>query len=122
MADLKTYLQWHLAHASAAALSAPFVNENFRFYGTTLTGRKSCSRDGGVAQQTDGDLAKSWARRERGLGRQPRGRLKMVTKAQLKEFVSTLHKLRTEYGRDKEAGNRKAAHRREQDRVSRQVA
>ena len=38
--DLKTYLRWHLVHASAAVLSEPFVKENFAFYGTTLTGAK----------------------------------------------------------------------------------
>src|SRR5712664_2242587 len=35
---IKAYLRWHVAHASAAVLSAPFVNEDFNFYGTTLTG------------------------------------------------------------------------------------
>jgi putative endopeptidase len=56
-ADLKTYLQWHLAHASAAVLSAPFVNENFRFYGTALTGAKELQpRWRRCVQYTDGDL------------------------------------------------------------------
>jgi putative endopeptidase len=36
----KTYLRWHVVHASATALSSPFVNENFAFYGKTLTGAK----------------------------------------------------------------------------------
>ena len=57
VADLKTYLQWHLAHASAAVLSAPFVNENFRFYGTTLTGAKELQpRWRRCVQYTDSDL------------------------------------------------------------------
>ena len=34
----KTYLRWHLLHASAAYLSTPFVEENFSFYGHTLAG------------------------------------------------------------------------------------
>jgi len=57
VADLKTYLQWHLAHASAAVLSAPFVDENFRFYGTTLTGAKELQpRWRRCVQYTDSDL------------------------------------------------------------------
>ena len=38
--DWKTYLRWHLAHYSAPLLSDAFVNEDFDFYGKTLTGAK----------------------------------------------------------------------------------
>ncbi len=38
--DWKTYLRWHLVHAAADELSNDFVNENFKFFGTTLTGAK----------------------------------------------------------------------------------
>ncbi len=38
--DWKTYLRWHLVHADAAHLSAPFLNENFAFYGKTLRGQQ----------------------------------------------------------------------------------
>ncbi len=38
--DLKTYLRWHLAHSTAPLLSKAFVDENFAFFGTTLTGAK----------------------------------------------------------------------------------
>ena len=34
--DWKMYLRWHLIHASAPALSQPFVDENFNFYNKTL--------------------------------------------------------------------------------------
>ncbi|HWG37546.1 MAG TPA: M13 family metallopeptidase, partial [Terriglobales bacterium] len=40
LADWKTYLRWHLVHAAAPALSKPFVDANFDFYGTDLTGQK----------------------------------------------------------------------------------
>jgi putative endopeptidase len=40
LADWKTYLRWHLVHADAANLSAPFLNENFAFYGKTLRGQQ----------------------------------------------------------------------------------
>lgn len=36
----KTYLTWHYVRAQAGLLSSPFVNENFDFYGKTLTGAK----------------------------------------------------------------------------------
>ena len=36
----KIYLRWHLVHAAARNLSSPFVDENFHFYGMTLTGTK----------------------------------------------------------------------------------
>ncbi len=38
--DWKTYLRWHLLHSYSAALSSPFVDENFSFYGKVLTGAK----------------------------------------------------------------------------------
>ena len=38
LSDWKTYLRWHLVHASAKYLSKPFVDENFNFYGRTLEG------------------------------------------------------------------------------------
>ena len=36
--DLRTYLRWHLLRASASLLPAPFVNQDFEFYGKTLQG------------------------------------------------------------------------------------
>jgi len=38
--DWKIYLRWHLLSDAAPVLSSAFVNENFRFYGATLTGAK----------------------------------------------------------------------------------
>jgi len=38
--DWKIYLRWHLIHSAAPALSEKFVDENFDFYGKTLTGAK----------------------------------------------------------------------------------
>ena len=40
LADWKIYLRWHLIHSAAPALSAKFVDENFNFYGRTLTGHE----------------------------------------------------------------------------------
>ena len=38
VADWKTYLTWYLLHSEARLLPSPFVQENFNFYGKTLTG------------------------------------------------------------------------------------
>jgi predicted metalloendopeptidase len=38
--DWKTYLRWHTVHAAAPTLSQPFVDENFDFFGRTLSGQK----------------------------------------------------------------------------------
>ncbi|HXU68529.1 MAG TPA: M13 family metallopeptidase [Polyangia bacterium] len=40
IADWKAYLKWHLVHSAAPALSKAFVDENFAFYGRTLSGQK----------------------------------------------------------------------------------
>ena len=36
--ELRAYLRWHLLHANARALPAPFATENFHFYSTVRTG------------------------------------------------------------------------------------
>ena len=38
VADWRAYFKWHLIHDNARYLSSPFVDENFAFYGTTLSG------------------------------------------------------------------------------------
>ena len=40
LADWKTYLKWQFLHNSADALSDPFVNESFSFYGRYLNGAR----------------------------------------------------------------------------------
>jgi putative endopeptidase len=40
VADWKIYLRWHLVHVDAAHLAAPFLNENFAFFGKTLRGQQ----------------------------------------------------------------------------------
>ena len=54
LADLKTYLRWHMVHAKARFLSTPFVNADFEFFSKTLRGTqalqprwKRCSPTGG---------------------------------------------------------------------------
>jgi predicted metalloendopeptidase len=40
ISDWKTYLRWHLINEAAPALSSKFVDEDFHFKGTVLTGTK----------------------------------------------------------------------------------
>ncbi len=55
--DLRAYLRWHLLHASARALPAPFADENFHFYQTVLRGAASPGpRWQECVQRTDMDL------------------------------------------------------------------
>jgi putative endopeptidase len=57
LADLKTYLRWHLLHAEATLLPAAFVNENFSYFGQTLTGATQLqARWKRCVEATDGDL------------------------------------------------------------------
>jgi endothelin-converting enzyme/putative endopeptidase len=39
----KSYLRWHIVHPNARYLSSPFVDENFDFYGRTLSGQEQLS-------------------------------------------------------------------------------
>ena len=58
--DWKTYLRWHLIHAAAPELSSDFVNENFNFFGKTLTGTtKLKPRWKRVVASTDGALGEA---------------------------------------------------------------
>ena len=60
IAAIKAYLRWQVAHASAPELPAAFVDENFRFYGTALTGAKELRpRWKRCVQYTDNDLGES---------------------------------------------------------------
>ena len=58
--DLKTYLTWNLIRSSAKYLSSDFVNENFDFYGKTLTGSQTIQpRWKRILQSTNGVLGEA---------------------------------------------------------------
>jgi putative endopeptidase len=58
--DIKTYLRWQALHTTAPMLPTDFVNENFNFYGKTLTGSKELRpRWKRCVQFTDGDLGEA---------------------------------------------------------------
>ncbi|HZR31015.1 MAG TPA: M13 family metallopeptidase [Terriglobales bacterium] len=56
----KTYLRWHLVHAAAPLLAKGFVDENFSFYGKTLTGAEQIRpRWKRCVSMTDDDLGEA---------------------------------------------------------------
>jgi endothelin-converting enzyme/putative endopeptidase len=58
--DLKTYLRWHLVRSQVQALPKAFVDEDFDFYGKTLTGTKELqARWKRCVAATDGDLGEA---------------------------------------------------------------
>ena len=40
LSALKSYMRWHVLHGAANNLSAPFAEENFKFFNQTLSGQK----------------------------------------------------------------------------------
>jgi Predicted metalloendopeptidase len=62
--DWKVYLRWHYVTAAAPLLPAAFVNQNFAFFGKTLTGAKELKpRWKRCVQFTDGDLGEALGRK-----------------------------------------------------------
>jgi putative endopeptidase len=58
--EIKSYLRWHVVHSSAPVLAASLVDENFRFYGTLLTGAKELRpRWKRCVEYTDADLGEA---------------------------------------------------------------
>lgn len=58
--DWKTYLRWHYVRSAAPFLPKAFVEENFNFYGRTLTGARELQpRWKRCVQFTDGDLGEA---------------------------------------------------------------
>jgi predicted metalloendopeptidase len=80
--DLKTYLRWQFIHSASPLLTAPFVEENFDFYGRTLTGAKELRpRWKRCVEYVDGDLGDALGQKyvEATFGEQGKQRtLKMV--------------------------------------------
>lgn len=82
LAEWKTYLTWHVLHSEARLLPAKFVDENFDFYGKTLTGAtEQRPRWKRCVDFTDGQLGEALGRAfvERTFGAEGKQRtLKMV--------------------------------------------
>jgi putative endopeptidase len=82
MSDLKDYLTWHYLTASAGRLPKAFVDENFDFYGRTLSGTtEQRPRWKRCVSATDAELGEALGRRfvEKTFGEQGKARtLEMV--------------------------------------------
>jgi putative endopeptidase len=60
VAEWRAYLRWHLLHSSANYLGSAFVDENFAFYGKTLTGQQKLrERWKRVLQRVDGSVGEA---------------------------------------------------------------
>ena len=114
-----------MAHASAAVLSKPFVDENFRFYGTALTGAKELRpRWKRCVQYTDNDLGEALGQAfvKETFGAQAKAdTLKMVHELEA-ALQTDINGLSLDDAGDQEGSARQAARHRRQDRLSRSLA
>jgi putative endopeptidase len=84
LADWKTYLRWHLVRQQAPLLSSAFVNENFDFYGKTLTGAKELRpRWKRCVDRVDNDLGDALGQRyvEKTFGEEGKKRMAVMVAA-----------------------------------------
>ena len=85
--DLKSYMTWHYVSGNAALLSKAFVNENFDFYGRTLTGAQELQpRWKRCTQLVDRSLGEALGQKyvEKAFGKQ--------AKEKTQELVGTIEK------------------------------
>lgn len=87
MDDLKDYMSWHYLHGSATLLPKAFVDENFDFFGRTLSGTKELRpRWKRCVSATDDELGEALGRKfvEKTFGEQGKQRtLEMVHEIEL---------------------------------------
>jgi putative endopeptidase len=96
LADWKTYLTWHLVHASAPWLPQQFVDANFDFYGKTLTGAKELRpRWKRCVAYTDADLGEALGQEyvERTFGAQGKARTLAMVQALEKALGDDIQQL-----------------------------
>jgi putative endopeptidase len=94
--DLKTYLAWHLVHDSAPVLPTSFVEENFNFYGRTLSGTKEMrARWKRCVDQVDGQLPDALSQKfvEKTLGEEGKRRTQQMVGAIEKAMAKDLESL-----------------------------
>jgi len=82
--ELKEYIRWHVVHANAQMLTKRFVDENFDFYGRTLTGAKELRpRWKRCVEATNSDLGEALGKAyvERTFGPEGKERTQQMVKA-----------------------------------------
>ena len=96
LAELKTYLRWHLAHARARQLSSPFVRADFDFYSNYLRGVKEMQpRWKRCVQRVDDDLGEALGKVfvEKTFGPDTKQRAVVMTKEIEKAMESEIRQL-----------------------------
>ena len=77
--DIRQYLAWHYLHVAAPFLPSAFVQENFNFFGKTLTGAKELQpRWKRCVNAVDGDLAEALGQKYVELAFGPEARKRMA--------------------------------------------
>ena len=90
LADWKIYLRWHLLHTAAPALPEAFEQENFNFYGKTLTGQKQMQpRWQRCVRSTDGELGEALGKYYVKRAFPPAAKATAI--AMVKSIMATLH-------------------------------
>jgi putative endopeptidase len=92
----KTYLTWQLLHSVARLLPAPFVQENFNFYGKTLSGTEAMRpRWKRCVDFTDGELGEALGRKyvEKTFGAEGKARTLKMVDALEKALAQDIEKL-----------------------------
>jgi len=88
--DWQIYLRWHLVHSFARTLPAKFVEEDFDFYGRTLTGQKeSLPRWRRCVQETDTQLGEALG--QYFVQRKFPPEAKAKARAMVKNLIAALH-------------------------------
>lgn len=96
LADWKTYLRWQVVRAAAPLLPRAFVEENFAFYGRTLTGQKELRpRWKRCVSLTDDYLGEALGRRyvERTFGEEGKERMSRMVVALEKALERDIREL-----------------------------
>jgi putative endopeptidase len=90
LADWQIYLRWHLVHSFARTLPPKFVEEDFNFYGHTLTGQKEMlPRWRRCVQETDAQLGEALGQYYVQRKFPPEAKAKALT--MVKNLIAALH-------------------------------
>ncbi|HZJ64181.1 MAG TPA: M13 family metallopeptidase [Kofleriaceae bacterium] len=96
IADWKTYFEWQLINAAAPALSQPFVDENFEFFGKSLSGTKELKpRWKRCVEQTDRLLGEALGKKytEKYFPPAAKARMQLLVKNLLAAMHDTIEKV-----------------------------
>ena len=94
--DLKSYMAWHYVSGNAKLLSKAFVDENFNFYGRTLTGAQELQpRWKRCTQTVDSDLGEALGQKyvEKAFGKQAKEKTQQLVGIIEKQMASDIDSL-----------------------------